>query len=84
MDATRSHLPAPPPAEHLSSEVCEDPQGGGVAPDLSGLTVRHLADELWLQLADDADASMGTAWYEQDPHVCRFTGCCDLTIAVRL
>ena len=29
-DATRSHLPVTPPAEHLSSEVCEDPQGGGV------------------------------------------------------
>ena len=32
MDATRSHLPAPPPAEHISSEDCEGSQSGGVHP----------------------------------------------------
>lgn len=85
MDATaRLSRSSPPPTECLSSEDCAESQGGGVACDLSTLTVRHVADEIWLQLADDADAWAGEHERESNPHLCRFHGCCDERVAVVL
>jgi hypothetical protein len=86
MDATARIVPAPPLAERPGTdypEASSDPQGGGVACDAT-LTIRHEADEMWLALADQADASMGLAWYEQEPHICAFAGCCDERVAVAL
>jgi hypothetical protein len=77
----RDCYPVSKPPLDPPGSLGSDGDSGGAAADAT-LTIRHEADEMWLALADQADASMGLAWYEQEPHVCPFAGCCDLRVSV--